>query len=61
MIVDSLIVNGSVQGITKWGGSNWQITNNQLNYKEASGGDGIGIMVGATPPDFPVSKKKREP
>jgi parallel beta-helix repeat protein len=47
--IDSLEINDTVQGITNWGGSNWQITNNELNYTEASGGGGIGIFVGAMP------------
>ena len=55
VVVDSLVVNGPVQGITNWGGSNWEITSNELNYTEASGGGGIGVFVGATPPDFRVA------
>lgn len=54
VVVDSLIVNGAVQGITNWGGSNWEITNNLLNRTVAAGGGGIGIFLGATPPSYPV-------
>lgn len=55
VIVDSLTINGPVQGITNWGGSCWEITNNVLSYTEASGGGGIGIFVGATPTLYRVS------
>jgi nitrous oxidase accessory protein NosD len=54
VIVDSLVVNDAVQGITNWGGSNWEITNNVLNNTEAAGGGGIAIWLGATPPSYPV-------
>ena len=47
VVIDSLTVNKPVQGISNWGGSNWQITNNQLNETEAAGGGGIAILVGA--------------
>lgn len=52
--VDSLVVNDAVQGITNWGGSNWQITNNVLNDTEAAGGGGIAIFLGAYPPSYTV-------
>jgi len=52
--IDSLTVNDAVQGITNWGGSNWQITNNVLNNTEAAGGGGIAIFLGALPPSYPV-------
>ncbi len=47
--VDSLTINsdGTVQGITNWGGSDWVITNNTITNTVASGGGGIGIFVGA--------------
>jgi hypothetical protein len=54
VIVDSLVVNDAVQGITNWGGSNWEITNNVLTNTEAAGGGGIAIWLGATPPSYPV-------
>jgi len=47
VVLDSLTVNQPVQGISNWGGSNWQITNNTLNETEAAGGGGIAILVGA--------------
>ncbi len=52
--IDSLTVNGAVQGISNWGGNNWEITNNVLNRTEAAGGGGIGILIGARPPSYPV-------
>jgi len=55
VVVDSLTVNKPVQGITNWGGSNWQITNNALHETGAAGGGGIAIMVGARPPDYCVA------
>jgi hypothetical protein len=54
IIVDSLLINDAVQGITNWGGSNWEITNNLLNNTEAAGGGGIAIWLGAYPPSYPV-------
>lgn len=53
VVVDTLIVNGAVQGITNWGGSNWEITDNLLNRTVAAGGGGIGIFLGALP-SYPV-------
>jgi nitrous oxidase accessory protein NosD len=53
-IVDSLTVNDAVQGISNWGGSNWEITNNVMNDTEAAGGGGIAIFLGAYPPSYPV-------
>jgi parallel beta-helix repeat protein len=50
--VDSLIVNDTVQGITNWGGSGWAITNNTVTDTVAAGGGGIGIFLGAVPPDY---------
>lgn len=49
IIVDSLTINsdGTVQGITNWGGSGWTITNNVITSTVASGGGGIGIYLGA--------------
>jgi hypothetical protein len=52
VVVDSLIINDAVQGITNWGGSNWVITNNNLTDTVAAGGGGIGIFLGATPPSY---------
>jgi hypothetical protein len=54
VIVDSLVVDDAVQGITNWGGSYWEITNNVLNNTEAAGGGGMAIWLGATPPSYPV-------
>jgi len=54
VIIDSLIVNDAVQGITNWGGSNWIVRHNVLNNTEAAGGGGIAIWMGAYPPNYPV-------
>jgi len=54
VIVDSLTVNDAVQGITNWGGSDWDITNNVLNNTEAAGGGGIAIFLGVLPPTYTV-------
>jgi hypothetical protein len=54
VIIDSLTVNDAVQGITNYGGSNWQITNNLLNNTEAAGGGGIAIYLGVYPPYYAV-------
>jgi len=50
--IDSLAVNDTVQGITNWGGSGWTITSNTVTDTVAAGGGGIGIYLGATPPDY---------
>jgi len=49
LVVDSLTINsdGTVQGISNWGGSYWTITNNIIESTVASGGGGIGIFMGA--------------
>jgi len=52
VIIDSLTGNDAVQGISNWGGSNWEITNNVLNDTEAAGGGGIAIFLGAYPPSY---------
>lgn len=52
--VDSLIVNESVQGITNYGGSNWQITNNIISNSLPSSGGGISIWLGVIPSSYPV-------
>jgi parallel beta-helix repeat protein len=49
VIIDSLAVNDTVQGITNWGGSDWEITNNVITDTVAAGGGGIGIYLGARP------------
>lgn len=54
VVVDSLAVNDPIQGITNWGGSGWKITSNVLTDTAAAGGGGIGIFLGATPPEYPV-------
>jgi len=54
VVVDSLTINNPVQGITNYGGSNWQITDNLLNYTEAASGGGIAIYLGVYPPDYIV-------
>jgi len=54
VVVDSLTVNDAVQGITNWGGSDWEITNNLLNNTEAAGGGGIAIFLGVYPPSYTV-------
>ncbi len=51
VVIDSLEINDAVQGITNWGGSNWLIENNILRDSIAAGGGGIGIFLGAKPPD----------
>lgn len=56
VIVDSLTVNKTVQGLTNWGGSNWQITNNVLDETGAASGGGIAILVGARPPSYPIAR-----
>jgi hypothetical protein len=53
-VIDSLTVNDAVQGISNWGGSNWEVTNNRLDDTIAAGGGGIAIYLGAYPPDYPV-------
>ena len=45
--IDSLEINDTVQGISNWGGSGWEITNNTITDTVAAGGGGIGILVGA--------------
>jgi len=52
VVVDSLTVNDAVQGITNWGGSNWEIAHNVLTDTIAAGGGGIAIYLGATPPSY---------
>ena len=52
VVVDSLTVNDAVQGITTWGGSNWEIAHNVLTDTIAAGGGGIAIYLGATPPSY---------
>jgi hypothetical protein len=51
VIIDSLTINseGSVQGISNWGGSYWVITRNTITNTVAKGGGGIGIFLGAKP------------
>jgi len=50
--IDSLEINDTVQGITNWGGSGWEITNNTITDTVAAGGGGIAIFLGATPPSY---------
>jgi parallel beta-helix repeat protein len=45
--IDSLEITDTVQGISNWGGSGWEITNNTITDTVAAGGGGIGILVGA--------------
>jgi len=45
--IDNLEINDTVQGISNWGGSGWEITNNTITDTVASGGGGIGILLGA--------------
>ena len=45
--IDNLEINDTVQGISNWGGSGWEITNNTIMDTVASGGGGIGIFLGA--------------
>jgi parallel beta-helix repeat protein len=47
IVIDSLEINDTVQGISNWGGSGWEITNNTITDTVASGGGGIGIFLGA--------------
>lgn len=54
VVIDSLAVNDPIQGITNWGGSGWEITSNEVTDTAAAGGGGIGIFLGATPPDYPT-------
>jgi len=53
VIVDSLTLDDMVQGITNWGGSNWEITNNVITETYPTYGGGIAIYLGADPTDFP--------
>jgi len=53
VIVDSLALNDMVQGITSWGGSNWEITNNVITETYPTTGGGIAIYLGADPANFP--------
>jgi len=52
VVIYSFEINDAIQGITNWGGNNWEITNNVLTDTVASGGGGIGIFLGATPPTY---------
>ena len=49
IVVDSLTIHDTMQGINNWGGSNWEITNNRLFGTVAVSGGGIGIFLGAKP------------
>lgn len=49
-----MTIQGTVQGISNYGGSNWTITNNVFNGTEAAGGGGIGILLGIYPPDYTI-------
>ena len=53
VIVDSLTLDSMVQGITNWGGSGWEITNNVITETYPTSGGGIAIYLGADPTDFP--------
>jgi hypothetical protein len=44
--VDSFRIEDTNQGITNWGGSEWEIKNNNILSTEATNGGGIGILVG---------------
>lgn len=46
--VQGLTIYDTVQGISNWGGSNWSILDNKFIGTVASGGGGIGILIGAT-------------
>jgi len=52
--IDSLEINDTVQGISNWGGSGWEITNNTITDTVAAGGGGIGIFLGAMPPGYRI-------
>jgi len=54
VVVDGLIVNQAVQGITNVGGSNWEVTNNGIYETGAASGGGIAISMSAYPPTYPV-------
>ena len=54
VIVDGLTVNQAVQGITNVGGSNWEVTNNDIYETGAASGGGIAISMSAFPPTYPV-------
>ena len=53
VIVDSLALDDMVQGITNWGGSGWEITNNVIGDTYPTYGGGIAIHLGADPTNFP--------
>jgi parallel beta-helix repeat protein len=45
--IDNLEINDTVQGISNWGGGDWEITSNTITDTVAAGGGGIGIFLGA--------------
>ncbi|MBW2561579.1 MAG: right-handed parallel beta-helix repeat-containing protein, partial [Deltaproteobacteria bacterium] len=47
--ISDLTIYKTVQGITNWGGSGWQITNNDIIDTVALNGGGIGICIGVRP------------
>jgi hypothetical protein len=53
--VDSLAIQDTVQGVTNWGGSGWQITDNEVLRTIAASGGGIGFMVGALPNGYKIA------
>ncbi|MBU7042473.1 MAG: right-handed parallel beta-helix repeat-containing protein [Theionarchaea archaeon] len=55
VIIDSLVVNDTIQGITNYGGNGWKITNNTFTDTYPAGGGGIAIWVGINP-TYPVAQ-----
>ena len=47
IVVASVIIHDTMQGISNWGGSNWEITDNRIYGTVAMSGGGIGIFLGA--------------
>ena len=50
--LSNLVVNDTVQGISNWGGSGWQILDSVITDTIAAGGGGIGIYLGALPSSY---------
>jgi parallel beta-helix repeat protein len=53
--IDSLVVNDTIQGISNYGGNEWNITNNTFIDTYPAGGGGIAIWVGINP-TYPVAQ-----
>ena len=49
VVLENVVVYDTVQGISNWGGDNWEILNNQIIGTVAAGGGGIGFYIGVRP------------